>query len=138
MNAGLIIPLLAAVVMAGCATSGVKIDRGQAAALQPGSTTYADVVARFGPPTSEMVLGGGARMLTYSYVSASARPESFIPIVGAFVGGADSESQAVMFRFGPDGRLVDTMQHASRHGVATGLLSGGVPAARTGQPYVQR
>ena len=125
---------LALIGLVGCATAGVKIDPNEAAAFERGKSTYADVVRKFGPPTTESVLGNGSRMIFYSYVRSSARPESFIPIVGPLVGGADSQSQMVSFRFGADGVLIDSTRTSSQIGVGTGLLSGGAPATRTGQP----
>jgi len=120
--------------LAACATSGVKIDMNQVATLKPGVSTYADVVGKFGRPTTETMSSNGMRFVTYSYSTAAARPETFIPFVGGFVGGADAQSQVVMFQFGADGKLTGTNSSTSNIGTGTGLLSGGNQAQRTNQP----
>src|SRR5882757_4441545 len=84
-----ILLLGAAVVLAGCVAGGVKVEERQLASFQKGQTTYAQVVGRLGAPTSSTLMPDGRRMIIYTYVQTQARPESFIPIVGAFVGGAD-------------------------------------------------
>ncbi len=116
----LIIPSM----LVGCATAGVKIDQQQAAAFQPGIATYADIIAKFGKPSRETMMGNGSRTVAYVYVRSTARPQSFIPVVGAFVGGADQETSSVAFRFAPDGKLIDHTTSSGQIGVGTGLAGG--------------
>ncbi len=97
--------LLAIVTLAGCVSSGRPVDQAKVAAFERGKTTSAEVQAALGPPNGSSVLGDGSSVLVYAYTHAQARPESFIPIIGPLVGGADATSQTVSFTFGPDGVL---------------------------------
>lgn len=126
--------MLVLVMLAGCATAGVKVDPATVATFKSGQTTYQQVVSRLGPPTSEAIAPDGSRVIAYSYVQASARPESFIPIIGPFVGGSDSRSTLVMFRFTSQGVLDSTTSSASQYGVSTGLFSGAGTTPRVDQP----
>jgi hypothetical protein len=116
--------LVLALLLSGCASAGTKIDPQQAAAFQRGEATYADVTGKLGRPTSETVSSDGSRFVSYSWTHTAARPETFIPIVGAFVGGADTRSQVFMFHFGPDLKLIGTSNSNTTVGASTGLAAG--------------
>jgi len=100
-----ILALVINISLAACVSSGVKIDQSKVEALQKGKTTYAEARRNFGNPTSDTILPDGTRMVMYSYVGVQSHPENFIPIVGAFVGGADSEHTMVMLNFDQNGIL---------------------------------
>ncbi len=127
------LPLALATIITACAATGVKVDPSQTASFKPGQTTYAEVIAKLGPPTSQTQIGTGQRFISYTYARSAARPETFIPIVGAFVGGADTQAQSVMFRFDANGVLVDTTSSSHQMGSGTGFMAG-PPAPRTAQP----
>lgn len=112
--------LSAAVSLAGCVAAGTKVDPGVVSSFKAGEATYADVIGRLGAPNHEVAAGNGWRVIVYSYTQASARPETFIPIVGPLVGGADATSQAVVMRFSPAGVLEDVTTSSSRTGAAYG------------------
>ena len=44
--------------------------------------------------------------MAYTFAETKIRPETFIPYVGAFVGGADTKATSVAFRFDDRGILV--------------------------------
>lgn len=90
-----------------CASSGVKIDQSKIERLQKGKTTYAEVMQSFGSPTSNTMMGDGSRMVMYHYFAYQSHPENFIPIVGAFVGGADTEHTMVSLTFDRSGILTN-------------------------------
>jgi hypothetical protein len=54
-------------------------------------------------------------------IHSQARPETFIPIIGGFIGGADAQSQSFSFVFGPNGMLRSGSNSQSRTGVGMGL-----------------
>lgn len=108
-------------LLASCASSGVKVDQSSMAQFHKGQTTYADVVSALGKPSQSGLDDTGNRMIAYSYMSAQARPESFIPIVGAFVGGVDSETSTATFFFDAHGVLVKSSQSEGGMGVGTGF-----------------
>ena len=122
--------LVVALAVAGCSASGVKVDPATVASFKPGQTTAAQVVAALGAPSYDVALGDGSRMMAYSYAQMSVRPETFIPIVGAFAGGADSRSSTVTLRFKPDGTLADTTSST----VTMGSANGQPVTAPTNQP----
>jgi hypothetical protein len=110
--------------VASCMSAGVKVEERQLAGFQKGQTTYAQVVAQLGSPTSNTLLPDGHRMIMYTYTQAQARPESFIPLVGPFVGGADARSNMVMLTFDQSGILLSYSSTASQYGVGNGMESG--------------
>lgn len=134
MKLGRFLPVaLVSVVLAGCAASGVRVTDDQLSTLKPGETTEAQAVAAFGKPTMRMRQADGSVLVMYTYIEVSTRPETFIPFVGAFVGGADSRTNTVTLRFGPDGSLMDTSASESQIGTGTGLAAG-APDPRLPQP----
>ncbi|MDR0274842.1 MAG: hypothetical protein LBI48_05810 [Burkholderiaceae bacterium] len=111
----------AAVLLIGCAASGVKVDERKVESFKPGVTTKAQVVAALGQPTSQMSISDGISTLDYSYAEASTRPSTFIPFVGPFVGGMDSTVSSVRFRFSADGKLMDITKSSMDIGAGMGL-----------------
>jgi transposase-like protein len=107
-------------VLAGCVSSGVKVDQSKLLNLHKGETTYAEATKLLGKPSSVSVNENGDKTAIYMYYSSQARPETFIPYVGAFVGGADSESTMTMLQF--DGN--DILQHYSSNQGAMGTGTG--------------
>jgi outer membrane protein assembly factor BamE (lipoprotein component of BamABCDE complex) len=112
--------------VAACTTTGKQLDPDAVAALKPGQTTYDDVIKQFGRPASEATGSTGVKVASYYWAHTAARPESFIPLIGPFVGGADTESALVMFQFDPAGKLTGITKNNSRMGTGTGL-AGGTP-----------
>jgi outer membrane protein assembly factor BamE (lipoprotein component of BamABCDE complex) len=118
-----------------CAASGVQVKEEQLKEFQAGKTTMSEVVAKLGQPTTNMMGPDGSRTLVYSYAQVQTPPETFIPIVGAFAGGADVKSNAVVLAFTPDGILKTTTSSSTRVGSGTGLASGtGAPERVPDQP----
>jgi len=125
---------LISAVLAGCAASGAKVSEQQLAQLKVGETTWGDMVAVLGQPTSSSFTSQGTRMAMYSYAQVSTRPETFIPFVGAFVGGADVKSNGVALMFGKDGKLASYSGHSSALGTGMGAASGVAPERTEAQP----
>lgn len=80
----------------GCATHGSKIDTDFAAAIEKGVTTEAEVREKLGSPQSIGLDGSGNKTMTYVYAKSQAKAESFIPVVGSFMGGSDTESTSLL------------------------------------------
>jgi outer membrane protein assembly factor BamE (lipoprotein component of BamABCDE complex) len=91
--------------LAACVSSGTKVEQAQISAFVPGQTTYDQVVASLGAPNGAATTADGRRMAVYSYVHSQARPETFIPLIGPFIGGADATSSSVTFIFDQSGVL---------------------------------
>lgn len=127
---------LTVVMLTGCVSGGVKVEERQLSSFEKGRTTYMQVVGQLGAPNASTLMPDGRRVIVYSYVQAQARPESFIPIVGAFVGGADSRSNMVSLVFTRDGVLESYSSSEAQYGMSTGLASGNGFEGRTDQPRI--
>ena len=99
------ISLFALATLTACVSAGVKVDQSKLAEFHKGKTTYQEVVQELGKPNQTSITEDGSKTAIYMYHSAQARPENFIPIVGAFVGGADAEHSTVIMRFDKNGIL---------------------------------
>ncbi|MFT3787344.1 MAG: outer membrane protein assembly factor BamE [Tepidisphaeraceae bacterium] len=93
-HAFIVVLLLSILAVTGCATgrSGRELSAADIQSLHKGVTTRSEVEAKLGPPMSTTMLGDGRRMAMYLFTESTskARPESFIPVVGLFVGGNDT------------------------------------------------
>jgi outer membrane protein assembly factor BamE (lipoprotein component of BamABCDE complex) len=87
------------VLLASCSTTGTKVDKNQLNTFLAGKTTYEEVVQQLGQPTQVVEKSTGERTAMYSYVNVQARPQSFIPVVGIFAGGADAKSSTAIINF---------------------------------------
>jgi outer membrane protein assembly factor BamE (lipoprotein component of BamABCDE complex) len=114
-------------------STGREVTQDQLARFQRGVTTQDEVIAKLGQPTSSTISASGQRELAYVFMHTQVRPETFIPIVGSFVGGGDTRMSQVVFTFDPAGKLVD--YRATESNVGTGMgLAGGSYQTRTDQP----
>jgi outer membrane protein assembly factor BamE (lipoprotein component of BamABCDE complex) len=78
-----------------CVSMGTKVDQDKLAQFQKGKTTYAEVIQQLGKPTQSTLNADGSRRIMYTYMQSQAKAANFIPIVGAFTGGADTENTNV-------------------------------------------
>jgi outer membrane protein assembly factor BamE (lipoprotein component of BamABCDE complex) len=124
----LLIPF--ALAVSGCVSTGVQVDENALTSFQKGKTTVNEVIARLGQPTSNILMNTGQRIISYTYIQAQARPESFIPIIGPLVGGADSRFSNVALTFDRNGVLESYSSSQSQFGSATGAASGATPDDR--------
>lgn len=109
--------------LAGCASHGVMINQDQLADFKRGVTTEQEVIAKLGRPTM-VSQSGNVRIIVYSGAYAQARPATFIPVVGAFVGGSDVRASSVVFRFDGEGKLADMTSTQTNTGSGTGFAAG--------------
>src|SRR5690554_6309650 len=100
--------IAAALILAGCASSGVRVTDDQMSQFKEGQTTKQDVIAALGQPTTTMRNSDGTTMVMYTYSEARTRGSTFIPIVGAFAGGVDTRSSNVVLTFDQRGVLQST------------------------------
>jgi outer membrane protein assembly factor BamE (lipoprotein component of BamABCDE complex) len=83
---------LALLILAGCASAGVKVDPAAAAKIQKGVTTKDQVIALLGAPMTDTLSSNGKEIMAWSYAQARATGVTYIPIVGLFAGGADTKT----------------------------------------------
>ncbi len=117
--------VLLACLLAGCVSSGRKIDQSAADKIEKGKTTRAQVVDLLGSPDQITSRGGGDTIFMYHYMRVTAKPETFIPIIGAFVGGANVQNQMFMVTFGSDGVVKDFFNTQGSTEASKGLATGG-------------
>jgi len=122
MKHGLVVGLLCGALLAGCMSAGVEVRPEQMSSFRPGVTTLQDVTAKLGPASVQTSLDDGSTLLVYTFVTSRPHPESFIPFIGALVGGADTRSSAAVFLFDAHGILKSAGTTTSN--VGTGLSTG--------------
>jgi outer membrane protein assembly factor BamE (lipoprotein component of BamABCDE complex) len=118
------------VLLSACSSSGIKVDQSALSEFTAGKSTCSDVAARLGQPNITKPSGEDPRktVWVYTFSSAQAHPENFIPVVGAFVGGYDREATAAAFRFTSD-CVLDGTRYASMN-MGSGVNMEGVAQAR--------
>lgn len=110
------------IMLAGCASYGKKIDAQAVQKIEQGVTTEQEVYALLGKPMSSSITQDGKKFLMYMHVKSQAKASSFIPIVGAFAGGADTESTQVQIWI--ENGVVSQISHTmSESEMQTGLLA---------------
>jgi len=82
-----------------------QITDDQIATLKVGSTTLADVEAKFGHAATVEKSSDGSETLTYSVTKTRVKAASFVPIIGLFAGGARADVTTDRFEFDKDGLL---------------------------------
>lgn len=123
----LLVVIASLLVLAGCASTGRKLDEAKINQIKKGQTTREDVIKLVGSPDQMMRTASGETTFTYTYFRATAKASSFIPIVGAFAGGADVQNQMLMVTFGPDNLVKDYVSTYGATDTGTGLNAGSKP-----------
>jgi outer membrane protein assembly factor BamE (lipoprotein component of BamABCDE complex) len=118
-----LVALASAIALSGCMASGVQVDQKAVAKFEKGKTTIAEVEGTLGAPTNSTISSEGTQTIMYNYVQMQMRPETFIPYVGAFVGGADTKNSFAMFNFDDRGVLVNYTSSSGQMGMGTNLES---------------
>jgi hypothetical protein len=113
----------AALILAGCASAGTKVDQATVASFVKGQTTVGEAEAALGEPNGTATKPDGSTVLVYTYSRTSVRAATFIPYVGAFVGGADTKTQTAALRFGSDGTYQDASMTTGNVGAGLGLAA---------------
>ncbi len=88
-------------------SSGTSVDNNKLASYKVGETPCRQITADQGSPDSKVSKSDGTIILSYARTHVAARPESYIPIIGGFVGGADSQINKVEFTCNALGTLQD-------------------------------
>ena len=115
--------ILSACLLVGCVSVGRKIDQSAANRIEKGKTTREQVIRLIGSP-DQITIRGDDTVFLYQYMRATAKPETFIPIVGAFVGGANVQNQMIMITFSPDGKVKDVLNTRGSTEASQGLATG--------------
>lgn len=124
--------IILAATLTACASSGVRVTDDQMSQFREGQTTRQEVITALGSPTMNVRNADGTSALIYSYFEARTRGSTFIPIVGAFVGGADTRQNTVTINFDRDGVMQSYSSTSGETGTATGI------ATDTGGPVLDQ
>lgn len=119
-----LVVLISCFVISACMSYGTKVDQNKVAQFVKGKTTYSEVIQALGKPTNSTINSDGSKTLSYFYMQHQMNAASFIPYVGMFVGGAQSENTTVTLMF--DSNSILTNYSASEGGadMGTGIISG--------------
>jgi outer membrane protein assembly factor BamE (lipoprotein component of BamABCDE complex) len=117
--------ILILVTMVGCATVGRKVDQSAVEKIIKGETSRSEVIGLIGSPDRIIQPGNGDTIFSYGYTRVSAKATSFIPIVGAFAGGANVQNQMVMITFDKDGIVKNIMNTYGSTETDSGVAAGG-------------
>ena len=107
-----------------CSTVGHQVDQSAVEKIQKGVTAKQDVLSLIGSPDQITNMESGDCMWSYIYSRSSVKPATFIPYVGLFVGGANTQNQSVMITFGPDNIVKGIRSSYGANDVNTNLSSG--------------
>lgn len=99
--------LTAALLLAGCMSSGTEVSDQQINQFVRGKTTEAEVIATLGQPDQSERSSDGERADMYIYTKSRANAQSFIPLIGPFIASMDMKSKIVRFTFYKNGVLKD-------------------------------
>ncbi|MEW6304405.1 MAG: outer membrane protein assembly factor BamE [Verrucomicrobiota bacterium] len=113
-----------ALALAGCASVGRKLDTAKIDQIKKGETTREEIQKWFGSPDQITKDANGNTTYSYMYVRATAKPETYIPLVGAFAGGANVQNQSLMVTFGDDGKVKDMISTYGSTESGTGASAG--------------
>lgn len=111
--------------LSACVSTGTKVDPAKVVQFEKGKTTYNEVIQQLGKPNQSTIDSNGIRIIVYTYVQSQMSAASFIPYVGAFVGGSESESTTTMLRFTKELVLIDYTTSEGALDTGTGIISGG-------------
>ena len=116
--------IIALFALTACMSMGTKVDQEKLARFEKGKTTYTEVIQQLGKPTQSTVNSDGTRKVVYTYMQSQAKASNFIPIVGAFVGGADTENTNVTLDFDQNSLLTNYSATQGSSSMGTGINSG--------------
>jgi hypothetical protein len=108
-------------LLSACASAGTKVDPQTVSSFVKGRTTVAQAEEALGEPNGTSTTTDGSTSLSYTYAHSSVRASTFIPLVGAFVGGTDTKTQSVVLRFDRNGLYQGAASTTGNIGATTGL-----------------
>ena len=116
--------LATALLITGCASVGHKLDESKVDQIKKGVTTRDQVVQLVGSPNQITRDGFGRVIFQYIYSRATTKASTFIPIVGAFAGGANVQTQMLMVTFDTNNVVSDLFSSYGANEVNTGITTG--------------
>jgi len=115
--------LCAMTIMLGCASTGRRIDRVKASEIKEGVTTRGEVLELLGNPYGTSLTDDGKEKLNYVFVRMNTKARNFIPFIGLFIGGADTEKETLQILIGKDGKVEKQSYNKANEEVKLGLFA---------------
>ena len=103
---------IAALSLVGCMSVGNKFDPSRVSHIKRGVTTDTELVSMFGQPNQRGVDTNGAPTMDWIYGQTQVKPLTFVPIVGAFAGGATSQNMSLHVTLGANGKVKEFHSNA--------------------------
>ena len=97
-------------LLVGCGSTGKPIKKSSVENFVKGETTTQRVLAALGKPQSKTQNSDGTSQLVYMHVDTKVHASTFIPILGAFTGGATSNVQSLVITLDKQGVVTDLTQ----------------------------
>lgn len=91
--------LISVLLIGGCYSTGKKIDTEAVNQFVKNETTMSEVKVALGEPQSTTTTSDGKTILVYLYTDTDVKASTYIPIIGAFTGGASTKMQTVTLTF---------------------------------------
>ena len=110
-----LLAVFAAVFIAGCASSGTKIDQSALTDFKAGVTTKDQVIQRLGAPQTNSASSDGTQVISYYFSETSVNGATFIPVVGLFAGGSKGTAAITTFIFDKNGVMKSFSNTNSNH-----------------------
>ncbi len=89
----IVIAAALAVAITGCSSVGTPIAKEKVNRIQIGVTTEPDLIRMFGVPSTKTLDLNGNVVLSWVYSAARTKPETFVPVAGAFIGGINTRME---------------------------------------------
>ena len=123
----LISSMIAATLVAGCASTGNKVLKNETQAtvgekLTPGMLK-ADVQNIFGEPLDISYTDSGNEIWKYKFTKTKMKAKSFIPYYGILDNGSKGDAKTLVIFFDDDGKLVKHTMSTSKVDNDSGLLN---------------
>lgn len=119
----LFMTIFIATFLIGCATIGTRIEQDKIEQIKEGVTTKEEVIALMGQPPIQTLTSDGETIMTYMFTKAKIRATSFIPVVGMFVSGADTEQAMFQIIINKDNVVEKYLFNKSKMPINTGILN---------------
>jgi len=119
----IIVVIVATCFITGCASTGQRMDPAKISQIEDGVTTRTQVIELLGNPYGTSLTDDGKEKLNYMFVRMRTKARSFIPFVGMFFWGADTEKETLQILIGEDGKVQKKTYNKADDEVNMGLFA---------------
>lgn len=108
-------------ISSGCASVGTPINGSNVSSIQKGITTKDQILKLFGNPSTSTISDNGT-MFIYSFAKTQTSASTFIPIVGIFHSGYNTDIQTLSIVF-DDKNIVKNYSYTSgKNSTSAGII----------------